>query len=413
MTNMTNEQPNFDDLNVTHSNTQPTQNSPSVVNMTNEQPNFDDQVQRTFAPLPRGAGVVDYRTAMMYGATTYTADELQTVEDTAASGCQVVDVSVPYATSVPTLDDEGKPKLGKDGKAKFKKATLAANVVFVLDEDSTTELTDNAAGAVLSHITHTMVGQIAKQGIEIPTRGVVTTKWLFEHFQVSRMAELLESVFTPWTTAKTGGKVAVATQNALLCNASVDGTSPSAYISTALTHITRMFVSHQKSLTGKAPSATQIKQATAVLEQLKAAYVKHDKALEAYFENQAEIEAAEAAGTEPPKSKRKPTWKLPQLKSTIPAVDDMRQTLESSAKRIRTNITAMRNGAIPKKKDAEYVARYLESMPASVEALVYANCILSAISDKMKADAEKRAKLAGEDITDQFSIDDDLESLEM
>ena len=51
------------------------------------------------ASLPRGAGVVDYRSADMYLSTTLSVDELQAAEDTAASCSSVIDVAVPYAAT--------------------------------------------------------------------------------------------------------------------------------------------------------------------------------------------------------------------------------------------------------------------------------------------------------------------------
>ena len=67
----------------------------------------------------------------------------------------------------------------------------------------------------------------------------------------------------------------------------------------------------------------------------------------------------------------------------------------------------MRGGAIPKGKTEEWVGRYLEIMPPTVEALVYTSCILSATYDKMKADAERRANKGG-DTTPDAVIDDDM-----
>ena len=361
------------------------------------------------ASLPRGAGVVDYSdAAMMYPATTQTTDELQAAEDTAASGCSVVDVAVPYASTEPALDKDGQPKLDKDGQPKRKKITKVAKMNLILDPDSAEALTDNAAGVILNSLGHTVASQVAKQSIDLPSNGVVHTGWLLRHFNVSTFGELLTSVFMPWTTAASTGKTSVAVQNSLLCNAPVDGTSPVTFIQTAIEHTTALFRTHTKSITGKDASATAVKQATAVLEQLAAHYKRFDASMEAYEDNLLAIETAEANGTEMPKSKRKPQWKLPSLKSTLPAVKEMVQTLESAAGKIRSNIAAMRGGAIPKGKTEEWVARYLEIMPPTVEALVYTSCILSATYDKMKADAERRANKSGDTAASDMAVDDDM-----
>ena len=361
------------------------------------------------ANLPRGAGVVDYSdAAMMYPATTQTTDELQAAEDTAASGCSVVDVAVPYASTEPALDKDGQPKLDKDGQPKRKKITKVAKMNLILDPDSAEALTDNAAGVILNSLGHTVASQISKQGVDLPSNGIVHTGWMLRHFNVSTFGELLTSVFMPWTTATSSGKTSVAVQNSLLCNAPVDGTSPVTFIQTAIEHTTALFRTHTKSITGKDASATAVKQATAVLEQLAAHYKRFDASMEAYEENLLAIETAEANGTEVPKAKRKPQWKLPALKSTLPAVKEMVQTLESAAGKIRSNIAAMRGGAIPKGKTEEWVGRYLEIMPPTVEALVYTSCILSATYDKMKADAERRANKSGDTAASDMAVDDDM-----
>ena len=360
------------------------------------------------ANLPRGAGVVDYSdAAMMYPATTQTTDELQAAEDTAASGCSVIDVAVPYASTEPALDKDGQPKLDKDGHPKRKKITKVAKMNLILDQDAADALTDSAAGVILNSISHTVASQVAKQSIELPSNGIVHTGWLMRHFNVATFGELLTSVFMPWTTAASTGKTSIAVQNSLLCNAPVDGTSPVTFIQTAIEHTTALFRTHTKNITGKDASATAVKQATVVLEQLAAHYKRFDASMEAYEDNLLAIEAAEANGTEVPKAKRKPQWKLPALKSTLPAVKEMVQTLESAAGKIRSNIAAMRGGAIPKGKTEEWVARYLEIMPPTVEALVYTSCILSATYDKMKADAERRANKGG-DTTSDVVVDDDM-----
>ena len=362
------------------------------------------------ANLPRGAGVVDYSdAAMMYPATTQTTDELQAAEDTAASGCSVIDVAVPYAATEPALDKDGQPKLDKDGQPKRKKVTKVAKMNLILDPDSAEALTDNAAGVILNSLGHTVASQIAKQSIELPSNGIVHTGWVLRHFNVATFGELLTSVFMPWTTAASTGKTSVAVQNSLLCNAPVDGTSPVTFIQTAIEHTTALFRTHTKNITGKDATATATKQAVAVLEQLASHYKRFDASLEAYEENLLAIEAAEANGTEAPKAKRKPVWKLPALKSTLPAVKEMIQTLESAAGKIRSNIAAMRGGAVPKGKTEEWVARYLEIMPPTVEALVYTSCILSATFDKMKADAERRANKGGDTAApDVAVVDDDM-----
>ena len=362
------------------------------------------------ANLPRGAGVVDYSdAAMMYPATTQTTDELQAAEDTAASGCSVVDVAVPYASTEPALDKDGQPKLDKDGQPKRKKVTKVAKMNLILDPDSAEALTDNAAGVILNSLGHTVASQIAKQSIELPSNGIIHTGWMLRHFNVATFGELLTSVFMPWTTAASTGKTSVAVQNSLLCNAPVDGTSPVTFIQTAIEHTTALFRTHTKNITGKDASATAVKQAVAVLEQLASHYKRFDASMEAYEDNLLAIEAAEANGTEVPKSKRKPQWKLPALKSTLPAVKEMIQTLESAAGKIRSNIAAMRGGAVPKGKTEEWVARYLEIMPPTVEALVYTSCILSATYDKMKADAERRANKGGDAAApDVVVVDDDM-----
>ena len=361
------------------------------------------------ASLPRGAGVVDYSSADMYPATTQTTDELQAAEDTAASGCSVVDVAVPYGSTEPALDKDGQPKLDKDGQPKRKKITKVAKMNLILDPDSAEALTDNAAGVILNSLGHTVASQIAKQSIELPSNGIVHTGWLLRHFNVATFGELLTSVFMPWTTAASTGKTSVAVQNSLLCNAPVDGTSPVTFIQTAIEHTTALFRTHTKSITGKDASATAVKQATAVLEQLAAHYKRFDASLEAYEENLLAIETAEANGTDVPKKvKRKPQWKLPALKSTLPAVKEMMQTLESAAGKIRSNIAAMRGGAVPKGKTEEWVGRYLEIMPPTVEALVYTSCILAATYDKMKADAERRANKSGDTAASDMAVDDDM-----
>lgn len=362
------------------------------------------------ANLPRGAGVVDYSNAeLMYPATTQTTDELQAAEDTAASGSSVIDVAVPYASTEPALDKDGNPKLDKDGNPKIKKATKVAKMNLILDPESAEALTDSAAGIILNSLGHTVASQVAKQNIDLPSNGIVHTGWMLRHFNVSTFGELLTSVFMPWTTATNTGKTSVAVQNSLLCNAPVDGTSPATFIHTAIEHTTALFRTHTKSITGKDATATATKQAVAVLEQLASHYKRFDASLEAYEENLLAIEAAEANGTEAPKAKRKPVWKLPAMKSTSPAVKEMIQTLESAAGKIRSNIAAMRGGAVPKGKTEEWVARYLEIMPPTVEALVYTSCILSATYDKMKADAERRANKGGDTAApDVVGVDDDM-----
>ena len=361
------------------------------------------------ANLPRGAGVVDYSNAeLMYPATNQTTDELQAAEDTAASGCSVIDVAVPYASTELALDKDGNPKLDKDGNPKMKKVTKVAKMSLILDQESAEALTDSAAGVILNSLGHTVASQVAKQHIELPSNGIVHTGWMLRHFNVSTFGELLTSVFMPWTTATSTGKTSVAVQNSLLCNAPVDGTSPVTFIHTAIEHTTALFRTHTKNITGKDASATAVKQAVSVLEQLASHYKRFDASLEAYEENLLAIEAAEANGTEAPKAKRKPLWKLPALKSTLPAVKEMIQTLESAAGKIRSNIAAMRGGAVPKGKTEEWVARYLVLMPPTVEALVYTSCILSATYDKMKADAERRANKGGDTAAPDVVVDDDM-----
>lgn len=365
------------------------------------------------ANLPRGAGVVDYSDAgLMYPATNQTTDELQASEDTAASGCSVIDITVPYASTEPALDKAGDPKLDKDGKPKLKKATKVAKMNLILDSDSAEALTDSAAGVILNSLCHTVASQISKQHVDLPQNGVVHTGWMLRHFNVTTFGELLTSVFMPWTTAATTGKTSVAVQNALLCNAPVDGTPPLTFIQTAIEHTTALFRAHTQSITGKKATATATRQAVIVLEQLASHYKRFDASLEAYEENLLAIEAAEANGTEAPKAKRKPQWKLPALKSTIPAVKEMVQTLESATGKIRSNISAMRGGAIPKGKTAEWVARYLEIMPPTVDALVYTSCILSATYDKMKFDADRRANKV-DDATLDVTVDEDMASFDM
>lgn len=362
------------------------------------------------ASLPRGAGIVDYSNPeMLYPPTTQTTDELQEIENTAASGCSVIDVAVPYASTEPALDKDGSPKLDKDGKPKLKKITKVAKMNLILDHKSVESLTDNAAGVLLNSLGHTVASQVSKQFIDLPANGVVHTGWLLRHFDVETFGELLTSVFMPWTTAASG-KTSVAVQNSLLCNAPVDGTSPVAFIQIAVDHTTALFRTHTKNITGKDATATATKQAVAVLEQLAAHYKRFDASLEAYEENLMAIESAEANGTEAPKAKRKPKWHLPALKSTLPAVKEMMQTLESAAGKIRTNIAAMRGGAVPKGKTPEWVDRYLEIMPPTVEALVYTGCMLEATYDKMKSDAERRAnKSSDADTSDVLRGDDMLD----
>ena len=362
------------------------------------------------ANLPRGAGVVDYSNAeLMYPATNQTTDELQAAEDTAASGCSVIDVAVPYASTEPALDKDGNQKRDKDGKPKLKKVTKVAKMNLILDQESSKALIDNAAGVILNSLGHTAASQVAKQNIDLPSNGIVHTGWMLRHFNVSTFGELLTSVFMSWTTATSTGKTSVAVQNSLLCNAPVDGTSPVTFIHTAIEHTTALFRTHTKNITGKDASATAVKQAVAVLEQLASHYKRFDASMEAYEENLLAIEAAEANGTEMPKAKRKPVWKLPALKSTLPAVKEMIQTLESAAGKIRSNIAAMRGGAVPNGKTEEWVARYLEIMPPTVEALVYTSCILSATYDKMKSDAERRANKGGDTAApDVVVVDDDM-----
>lgn len=360
------------------------------------------------ASLPRGAGVVDYSDpALLYPSTTQSVEELQASEDTAASGSSVIDVSVPYGSTEPALDKDGNPKLDKDGKPKLKKVTKVAKMNLVLDQDSTEALTDSAAGVILNSLAHTAASQVAKQQIDLPSNGIVHTGWLLRHFNVATFGELLTSVFMPWTTAGTTGKTSVAVQNALLCNAPVDGTSPVSFVLASIEHTTALFRTHTKNITGKEATATAVKQAVTVLEQLAAHYKRFDTSLEAYEENLLAIETAEANGTEAPKAKRKPQWKLPALKATLPAVKEMIQTLESAAGKIRNNIAAMRGGAVPKGKTEEWVARYLEIMPPTVEALVYTSCILTATYDKMKSDAERRANKDGSDVP-AVAVDDDM-----
>ena len=360
------------------------------------------------ANLPRGAGVVDYSSADMYPATTLSVDELQAAEDAAASGSSVIDVAVPYASTEPALDKDGNIKLDKGGNQKFKKATKVAKMNLILDQDAADALTDNAAGVILNSIGHTVASQVAKQSIDLPSNGVVHTGWLLRHFNVSTFGELLTSAFMPWTTATSTGKTSVAVQNSLLCNAPVDGTSPISFIQTAIDHTTALFRTHTKNITGKDATATATKQAVAVLEQLASHYKRFDASMEAYEDNLLAIETAEANGTEVPKAKRKPQWKLPALKSTLPAVKEMIQTLESAAGKIRSNIAAMRGGAVPKGKTEEWVARYMEIMPPTVESLVYTSCILSATYDKMKADAERRANKSGDTAASDVVVDDDM-----
>lgn len=362
------------------------------------------------ASLPRGAGIVDYSdTGMLYPVTDKTTDELQEIENTAASGCSVIDVAVPYASTEPALDKDGNPKLDKDGKPKLKKTTKVAKMNLVLDHDSAEALTDSAAGVILNALGHTVASQISKQFIDLPANGVVHTGWMLRHFNAGSFGELLTSVFMPWTTASSAGKASAAVQNSLLCNAPVDGTSPAAFIQTAIEHTTALFRTHTKNITGKDATATATKQAVAVLEQLAAHYKRFDASMEAYEENLLAIENAEANGTDAPKPKRKPQWKLPALKSTLPAVKEMMQTLESAAGKIRTNIAAMRGGAVPKGKTPEWVDRYLEIMPPTVEALVYTSCILAATYDKMKSDAERRANKSGDTAPGAaVAVDDDM-----
>ena len=401
-----NDAPSFDEISA--SIPQPAEAQEAAQPAPNAEPVVALTPQPKPASLPRGAGVVDYRSADMYPATTLSVDELQAAEDTAASGCSVVDVAVPYAATEPALDKDGQPKLDKDGNQKFKKATKVAKMNLILDPDSAEALTDNAAGVILNSLGHTVASQVAKQSIDLPSNGVVHTGWLLRHFNVSTFGELLTSVFMPWTTATSTGKTSVAVQNALLCNAPVDGTSPVTFVQTAIEHTTALFRTHTKNITGKDATATAVKQATAVLEQLAAHYKRFDASMEAYEDNLLAIETAEANGTEVPKAKRKPQWKLPALKSTLPAVKEMIQTLESAAGKIRSNIAAMRGGAIPKGKTEEWVGRYLEIMPPTVEALVYTSCILSATYDKMKADAERRANKSGDTAASDMAVDDDM-----
>ena len=150
---------------------------------------------------------------------------------------------------------------------------------------------------------------------------------------------------------------------------------------------------------GKDAPNTAVKQASDVTLKLLASYEKYDKALEAYREYEAEVQAAEEAGTELPKAKRKPSWKTPTLKVTLPAILDMQKRIEAATGVLRTRLAALRAGKMPKNRDKVWVDTYLSVMPGILSSLVYTKCILDGVYTVMKAAEDKRAEKELDDLS--------------
>ena len=160
-----------------------------------------------------------------------------------------------------------------------------------------------------------------------------------------------------------------------------------------------MFKTHYSQVYGKDAPNTAVKQASDVTLKLLASYEKYDKALEAYREYEAEVQAAEEAGTELPKAKRKPSWKTPTLKVTLPAILDMQKRIEAATGVLRTRLAALRAGKMPKNRDKVWVDTYLSVMPGILSSLVYTKCILDGVYTVMKAAEDKRAEKELDDLS--------------
>lgn len=343
-------------------------------------------------PLPRGSGTVDYREGgdgVLYKAAT-DADKVCTDEETQV-GVQLATVTVPHVESHPNIGADGKQKVSKSGKLAFKKVTVDGTRYVKMDENAVESLTDEAATAVLCHIMHTADGHLASQGITMPAEAAVTSDWIVNHFGMKTLGEVVTSLLTPWVLPGRGGKVASIQREQLLCNLPVDGVNPAQFITNTHNHLNDVYVQQYHALYAKAPTATLTKQAGDVTLKLLAAYERYDKALEAYAEYEAAVEAAEVNGTEAPKAKRKPVWKTPQLKVTLPAILDMQKRIESACAVLRTRIAALRGGKMPKNRDQAWVDSYLSIMPGILSSLVYTKCILDGVYSTMKAAEEKRA----------------------
>lgn len=406
-TTTTTEAPSFDDLNQT-----------TAAPETSETPETSEAPESKAAlvavpsdkPLPRGAGVVDYREGLndLPESSNASIDELQAAEDAASSGATIVGLTLPYSIAVPALDKDGNPKMKKDGKPSLKKVPQVLNATVNLSEADLGVLTDSSAIMVLSHIVKNAVDQMSAQGVEPPAGSKFSIDWLTRHFGQSSFYDVITSLMTPWTLTASTGKVASVVQNALMCNTSVDGTTPAEFVAQAITYMKQLFIKHTKNVTGKEPTATASSAAVVVLTQLESAYVRFDKSMAAYEESVEAYEAAEAAGDEMlPKIKRRPKWKLPELKATLPAIKEMIRSLESQITAIRGNIHGMRSGRIPQGKTPEWVAKYLEVMPAAVDALAYSKCILEEIArlkeEKMRKNSGAECALDGMD--DMFIVD--------
>ena len=343
-------------------------------------------------PMSRGSGDVDYReggSGVMYPEASPSDKEVMPDDE---EGTMVEAVVIPHVEVRPSLDSDGNQKVSKAGKPMTKKVSVDGTRYVKLSPTAVEQLTDDAASSVLHHILHTVDGHLAAQGVCLPAEGAVNDKWLASHFGVDSISEVIASLLTPWTLTGKGNKVSIAQKEALLCNIPVEGINPAQFITNAHNHLGDVFKTHYTQIYGKDAPATAVKQASDVTLKLLAAYEKHDKALAAYSEYEFEVQAAEEAGTELPKAKRKPRWKTPTLKVTLPAILDMQKRIEAATGVLRTRLAALRAGKMPKNRDQAWVDIYLSVMPGILSSLVYTKCILDGVYMTMKAAEDKRAE---------------------
>lgn len=362
---------------------------PEEAGIAAEQPTVAAVALPPLPPLPRGSGSVDYRNGGVYEAAV--ESDCESSEEELLLGVSTIEVEVPHTESVPSLDADGNHKVSKAGKPMFKKVQFDGMRYVKLVTDDVDQLTDDSATAVLQHIIHTADSHLAAQGVPMPSKGKITGDWLKNHFGETSISAIIKQLLTPWVLPGTKGKVSQITSEALRCNLPVEGINPAEFIAKAHSHLSAVFTSQYKGIHGKDAPANAVKQAGDVLLKLLAAYERHDTAMEKYREYESELVAAEEAGTELPKAKRKPVWKTPSLKVTLPAILDMNRRIEAACQVLRARISALRAGQMPKNRDAEWVAAYLEKMPGVLSALVYTKCILDGVYESMKAAEEKRA----------------------
>ena len=70
----------------------------------------------------------------------------------------------------------------------------------------------------------------------------------------------------------------------------------------------------------------------------------------------------------------------------------MQKRIEAACAVLRTRISALRGGKIPKNRDQQWVDTYLAVMPGILSSLVYTKCILDGVYAAMKAAEDKRAE---------------------